>query len=92
MYYWFMLPEFLGNEMDRVLYLDVDIIVNKDIFDFYFSDFKGNRLIVTRDVEFENIIVLDEPQNAKEMLYFQIKKAGNDIFLFGWAADESEAS
>lgn len=84
MYYRLMLPELLGNEIDRVLYLDVDIIVNKDISEFYFSNFEGNPLIATRDVEFENIIALDEPQNAKRnALFSDLKKQGMTYFCSG---------
>lgn len=52
-YYRLMLPELLGEELDRILYLDIDIIVNKDILDFYNTDFEGNLLVAARDAEFE---------------------------------------
>ncbi|OUP66020.1 hypothetical protein B5F12_00395 [Pseudoflavonifractor sp. An176] len=41
----FMLPD----SVDRVLWLDVDIIVQKDLSEFYWQDFEGKKLIVCCD-------------------------------------------
>ena len=59
MYYRLMLPELLPNE-DRILYLDVDMIVNKDISEFYSVEFENDLLIGSKDQEFENI--LNDPE------------------------------
>ena len=42
-YRWFFLEKF--NIKDRVLYLDCDTIVNKNLFEFYNSDFEWNVII-----------------------------------------------
>ena len=43
---WDILPE----KVDRVLYLDGDVIVNKDLSDLYNMDFEGQDLIVCPDI------------------------------------------
>lgn len=47
-YYRLMAHKYLPEDMDRILYLDVDIVVDKNIYeDFYSVDFDGNYLIAT---------------------------------------------
>ena len=47
-YYRLMAHKYLPEDMDRILYLDVDIVVDKNIYDdFYSLDFEGNYLIAT---------------------------------------------
>ena len=65
MYYRLMLPELLGDKIDRILYLDVDIIVNKDIYDFYSMDFEGNLLIASKDMVSDSILARDEAVEDK---------------------------
>lgn len=48
-YYRLFLTEILPDSVDRILYLDCDIIINKNIKDFYNSDFQNAHLIVCRD-------------------------------------------
>lgn len=79
-----MLPEILGNKIERILYLDVDIIVNKDISELYYMDFEGKLLIVTKDLEFENILAMDEPDSRKRNAFFiELKNNGMDYFCSG---------
>ncbi len=56
MYYRLMLAELLPESLDRILYLDVDMIVNKDISDFYNIDFGDSLLAVSRDQEVLNLL------------------------------------
>lgn len=47
-YYRLMAHKYLPEKMDRILYLDVDIVVDKNIYDdFYSLDFEGKYLIAT---------------------------------------------
>ncbi len=47
-YYRLMAHKYLPKDMDRILYLDVDIVVDKNIYDdFYSTDFEGNYLVAT---------------------------------------------
>ncbi len=47
-YYRLMAHSYLPSDMDRILYLDVDIILDKNIYDdFYLQDFNGKYLVAT---------------------------------------------
>lgn len=48
-YFRLMLLDILPEEVDRLLYLDVDIIVDKSIHDLYFTDFGNSFFCVCRD-------------------------------------------
>ena len=43
-YYRLMLQDILPIEVDRILYLDVDVIINKSLKELYTTDFEGNLL------------------------------------------------
>lgn len=49
-YFRLMMPELLPNDVKRILYLDVDTIINKPIRAFYESDFAGMDLVVCEDI------------------------------------------
>lgn len=49
-YYRLLLPDVLPEDIDRILYLDVDIIINKSLEDLYFTDFGGKVLCVCKDI------------------------------------------
>ncbi len=65
------LPYLLENE-ERILYLDVDIVVNGDLSKLYDMNFEGNSLIATCDV---NNSVLDQTQ---EILLGDIKASWDE--------------
>ena len=44
------LPEILPEEIDRILYLDADMIVQKSLEPLYNMDFEGNELIAAKDI------------------------------------------
>ena len=44
------LPEILPEEIDRILYLDADMIVQKSLEALYNMDFEGNELIAAKDI------------------------------------------
>lgn len=46
MYYRLMLFDLLPDDVERLLYLDVDIIVNMSLHEFYYTDFEGKELVV----------------------------------------------
>ena len=70
MYYRLLLTDILDKEIDRILYLDTDMIVNKEISDFYFSDFEGSLMTVAKDPVFDYTLTLNNPST----------KARNDFF------------
>ena len=48
-YYRLLLLDLLPEDVERILYMDVDIIVNKSLKEFYEMDFDGKDMIVTED-------------------------------------------
>ena len=48
-YYRLLLLDILPEDVDRLLYLDVDTIVNKSLEELYTIDFAGKEMIVTED-------------------------------------------
>lgn len=49
-YFRLMMPNMLPPEVERILYLDVDTIVNKPIREFYETDFAGMDFVVCEDI------------------------------------------
>lgn len=47
-YYRLFLPE-LFPDLERVLYMDIDVAVLKNLDDFYYTDFEGNSLVAVMD-------------------------------------------
>lgn len=48
-YFRLFMTEILPQSVDRILYLDVDIIVNKPIYDFYYMDMQDYEIVGCRD-------------------------------------------
>lgn len=48
-YYRLMLPEILPPDVDRILYMDVDVIVHGPVDELYYSDFEGMDLMAADD-------------------------------------------
>lgn len=84
MYYRLMLAELLGSRLERILYLDVDMVVNKDITDFYYTDFEGHLLAAAKDMEFATILAMDEPGSRARNAFFQkLAQEGMTYFCSG---------
>lgn len=69
-YYRLLINEFLPKDLDRILYLDCDIIVNKNIERFYNQDFKDF-----------SIFALPEKQNNQERIRLGLENG--DYFQAG---------
>ncbi len=50
-YYRLMMTRLLSDEMDRILYLDVDMIVNGSLHDLYNIDFEGAHFVACEDAD-----------------------------------------
>lgn len=48
-YYRFLIPGLLPESEERALWLDVDLIVNKSLTDFYYQDFDSNCFVACED-------------------------------------------
>ncbi len=55
MYYRLMMTELIPKEVDRLLYLDVDLIVDGALDSFYLSDFENREMIVLDDKGGNNV-------------------------------------
>lgn len=53
--YKFMLPELLPKDLKRVIWLDGDMIIRKDLGELYETDLEGNLLGAVRDTFYDNI-------------------------------------
>lgn len=69
-YYRLMLQDILPEEIDRILYLDVDIIINKSLLELYNTDFEENALCACSE-PFSGLRFLDY---RNEVFKEQIKK------------------
>lgn len=84
MYYRLLIPDMLGDKINRILYLDVDMIVNKDISEFYHMDFENNDMIVSKDMEFDNLIKNDyEGEDKRKKLFLKLREDGMVYFCSG---------
>lgn len=56
-YFRLALQDILPEEVERILYLDSDVLINKDISDFYWTSFDDNSFIVQKDfvINHENL-------------------------------------
>ncbi len=100
-YYRLMAQEKLPREIDRILYLDVDLLVNSPLMEFYNMDFNGNLLLACKDMlileEIKKMNVsmgvpVDTPYfNAGVLLYNleQMRKEINVEELYDYALGNS---
>ena len=49
-YYRLLLPDFLSVETERLLYLDVDLIINQDLSELYYRDMEGMDLWAAENI------------------------------------------
>lgn len=69
-----MLPEYV----DRVLYLDVDIIINKSIYDFYFMDMQDSDIVACRDF---SRVLHEEFTDERKELFSHIKDEEEFVYF-----------
>ena len=78
-----LLPELLPGE-ERVLYLDVDMIVNQNIRGFYDTDFGGKLFVVSKDQEFDRLLENEKDVCPKRYEIFSaLKQGGMTYFCSG---------
>ena len=49
-YYRFLVTDIIPPEENRVLWLDIDIIVKKSLYEFYYQDFEGKMVAVCKSI------------------------------------------
>lgn len=72
MYFRILAPYILSGEMERILWLDADIVINGDITSFYYQDFEENCMIVC----------MDRSCDSDEVNVFRRVKGKSDIPYF----------
>ncbi len=89
--YYRLLAQFLlPASVDRILWLDADIIILKDITDFYYQDFAGQLLVGCPDVNYNRDDILEIKEKigiSKQHIYFN---AG--VILFNLEQMRTETS
>jgi lipopolysaccharide biosynthesis glycosyltransferase len=61
-----MAADALDDSVDRILHLDVDILINGDITDFYETDFEDNYLVVCKDFLTDEMSRQKNRENGRE--------------------------
>ncbi len=69
-YYRFLVTDILPMEEDRVLWLDIDIIVKKSLYDFYYQDFQGNMIAACKSINKNPQTLLDQLGCPAGTVYF----------------------
>ncbi len=67
-YYRLMLPDILPEDVDRLLYLDVDLIVHQSLREMYERDFQGAELLAAQDVHGSRQVPNDFSEKQNQML------------------------
>ena len=90
-YYRLALGDLLPLSEDRVLYLDVDMIIHKNLQDFYFQDFEGKALVACPDMSALDGLTGTQAQLFAPMLsdpFFQYFNSGMVLFNLDWIRQE----
>lgn len=73
MYYRILAQFLLPLDINRILWLDADIIILKDISPFYYQDFEGMQYIVCPDSKYDSFWLREHAQNlgmSEDQIYF----------------------
>ena len=84
-YYRLMLMDILPDNIDRILYLDVDLIINGSVEEFYHVDFKGYEVIVaddSNDKRSRDTFGSKQAEMFKDMLDNGFRYFNADVMLF----------
>lgn len=77
-YFRLFMLEILPHKIDRVLYFDVDVIVNQPIYDFYFMDMKEYDIVGCRDF---STVMKKNFQDKREELFSSMKDSGDFTYI-----------
>ena len=81
-YYRLMLFDLLPDEVDRLLYLDVDMIINKSVTDFYHRDF-GEKSIFVCENAGGRIDTLARISEKQKLMFSKMFESGYRYFNSG---------
>ncbi len=77
-YFRLLMLDVLPKDIDRVLYLDVDIIVNQPVYDLYFMDMKGYEIVGCRDF---SLVLKEEFGDKRKELFAAVKDDENFVYI-----------
>ncbi|MCI9200237.1 MAG: FkbM family methyltransferase [Lachnospiraceae bacterium] len=77
-YFRLYMTELLPAHVDRVLYLDVDIIINKPLYDFYFMDMQDYEIVGCRDF---SRVLHEEFEDKRKELFAGLYEQENFIYF-----------
>lgn len=69
-YFRFLVQDILPENEQRVMWLDVDMVVLKSLYDFYYQDFDEKSLIVCKSINKNPQALLDKLQCPPGTIYF----------------------
>lgn len=76
-YYRFLAQSILPNNLDRILWLDADMIIKSSINELYFSDFEDKYIVVCQSINKNPEVILEKLNLPKDSKYFN---AGTILF------------
>ena len=83
-FYRLALPDILPGDVERILYLDIDMIVNKSLTELYYLDFEGNLLAAGKDSKFEDELAISMDKCHERFdLFSKFKEDGYIYFCSG---------
>lgn len=77
-YFRLFMTEILPESVARILYLDVDIIVNKPIYDFYYMDMQNYEIVGCRDF---SLILKENFEDKRKELFADISADENFVYI-----------
>ncbi len=77
-YFRLLMLDVLPKDIERVLYLDVDMIVNKPVYDLYFMDMKGYEIVGCRDF---SLVLKEEFGDKRKELFADVKDDENFVYI-----------
>lgn len=85
-YYRFLAQSILPDNVERILWLDADMIIKKSLKEFYYQDFEENYVVVCESINKnpkELLRKLDLPENSKYFnagtILFNLKKVRKEL-------------
>lgn len=99
-YYRFLMQSMVPESLDRILWLDADMIVKGNIKEFYYQDFAGNNVVVCQSINSNTAPLLKKLCLKEETVYFnagiilfnlnQIRKCITPNVYFEYARDNAD--
>lgn len=77
-YFRLFMAEILPPDVERILYLDVDVIVNKPIYDYYYMDMQGYDIVGCRDF---SLILKENFEDRRKDLFAIVSEDERFVYI-----------